>query len=145
MTRKRFDGQHCYEDDTPRASRRISRLQASIYITRLFHFGRGWSRNPICKFGTRERRAIGVFEYNRPSIVIVNALSVGFHVRRAGASWPKNSMTVIIAFAFLVRPMADKWIKFPSTHERRHDRINYSWRSFVLLHDAPNYNTVTTL
>lgn len=41
-----------------------SRLPASIYITRLFHFGREWSRNPICKFETRERRAIGVFEYN---------------------------------------------------------------------------------
>lgn len=65
MRKKRFDTQYCYEDDTV-ASRRISRLQASIYITRLFHFGRGWSRNPVCKFETRERRAIGEFEYNDP-------------------------------------------------------------------------------
>lgn len=47
---------HC--ENSVVASRCISRLQASIYITRLFHLAREWSRNPICKFETREKRAI---------------------------------------------------------------------------------------
>ena len=95
------------------ASHHISRLQASIYITRLFHLGHEWRRNPICKFEAREKRAIAVFECNDPRSWSRTPFRWDFTVMCTCAEWGLR--------AFVVTEKLD------DCHNRFHFSSNARW------------------